>query len=320
MDVFFSEEFFSGDALWYSEANITTTPMIPSAFEVYREEPKKGSFMQTSWINSDNKMNLNKRMIDLLRRRRSSSSSSKYNISHVDHEHEKERCYRHMINERIRREKQKQSYFTLHSMLPVGTKNDKNSIVQIATMKIQELETYKEELKREQMKLKEALMERNININNKNKNNKIKVRVAKPINSGVDLMVEVLNCLKRLGLRAINIRSHFSSDEFYAELDIQTEDRVQGWGPVPRSGPGPSQGQGWVRVQDGSGSGSGAGDKVRGLGSGLGLGSISGSKFVTGTDPLPRPGLGLGPRSGIEFTVRGRGRGVGPSLGLGFGV
>ncbi|KAM6545619.1 hypothetical protein CsatB_026355 [Cannabis sativa] len=222
MDVFFSEEFFSGDALWYSEANITTTPMIPSAFEVYREEPKKGSFMQTSWINSDNKMNLNKRMIDLLRRRRS-SSSSKYNISHVDHEHEKERCYRHMINERIRREKQKQSYFTLHSMLPVGTKNDKNSIVQIATMKIQELETYKEELKREQMKLKEALMERNININNKNKNNKIKVRVAKPINSGVDLMVEVLNCLKRLGLRAINIRSHFSSDEFYAELDIQTE-------------------------------------------------------------------------------------------------
>ncbi|XP_062108190.1 transcription factor bHLH92 [Humulus lupulus] len=216
MDVFFSDECFSGDALWYRETIIPTTR---SAFERYREEPRK-EFMQRS----SNKMNTNKRMIDWLRRRSLRSSNTNNQVD----EHEKERCYRHMMNERLRREKQKQSFLDLHSMLPMGTKNDKKSVVQIATMKIQQLEKYKEELNREKMKLEETLFERNNNNDGNSStvkggtNNKIKVRVANPT-SGVDLMVEVLNCLKKLGLKAINIRSDLSSDEFYAELDIETK-------------------------------------------------------------------------------------------------
>lgn len=51
---------------------------------------------------------------------------------------------------------------------------------------------------------------------------KIKVKVANPI-SGVDSMVELINCLKRLGLKARNIRSVFTKEELSVELEIETK-------------------------------------------------------------------------------------------------
>ena len=99
--------------------------------------------------------------------------------------------------------------------------NDKNSIVQIATLQIQQLERYKEELRRQSMEL-EAILAGNNEENITTKGTKIKLRVANPA-SGVDSMVEVLNCLKKLGLKARNIRSVFSSEEFSAELEIDAK-------------------------------------------------------------------------------------------------
>ncbi|PON83312.1 Basic helix-loop-helix transcription factor [Trema orientale] len=210
MDVFFPEEYFSGDTLWCCE-NI---PANRSAFEPYREKPRNG-FVQENAFYGSKKMNMNKRMIEFWRRR----SWNKYENN--EGEHEKERCFRHMMNERMRREKQKQSYLALHSMLPMGTKNDKNSIVQIATMKIQQLERYKEELRQQNMELEEILAGGNEE-EIKTKWTKIKLKVANPT-SGVDSMVEVLNCLKKLGLKARNIHSAFSAQEFSAELEIETK-------------------------------------------------------------------------------------------------
>ena len=111
MDVFFPEEYFSGDSLWYIEGN----PVNRSAFEPYREKPRN-EFVQENAFSGSKKMNMNKRMIEFLRGR------SFNMIENNERELEKERCFRHMMNERTRREKQKQSYMTLHSMLPMGTK------------------------------------------------------------------------------------------------------------------------------------------------------------------------------------------------------
>jgi hypothetical protein len=59
-------------------------------------------------------VNTNKRMIDFLRR--------SWHPRIETEEPEKELCFWHMMNERVRRERQKQSYMALPSMLPFGTK------------------------------------------------------------------------------------------------------------------------------------------------------------------------------------------------------
>lgn len=86
-------------------------------------------------------------------------------------------------------------------------------------MKIQQLERYKEELSRQNMELETFFAGNEKEI--RKKGTKIKLKVANPT-SGVDSMVEVLNCLKKLGLKATNIHSVFSSEEFSAELEIET--------------------------------------------------------------------------------------------------
>lgn len=104
------------------------------------------------------------------------------------------------------------------------SQNDKNSIVQAAANKIQLLQRCEERLRRRKVEL-EAVLARNekeMTMIKAGGGTNIKVKVAHPT-SGVDSMVEVLNCLKRLGLKAKNIRSVFSEEEFSAELEIESE-------------------------------------------------------------------------------------------------
>lgn len=58
--------------------------------------------------------NMNKRVLEFARRSWPEPVRSR--------ELDRERGYRHMMNERMRRERQKQSYTALHSLLPQGTK------------------------------------------------------------------------------------------------------------------------------------------------------------------------------------------------------
>ncbi|XP_041007758.1 transcription factor bHLH92-like [Juglans microcarpa x Juglans regia] len=134
-------------------------------------------------------------------------------------EHEKERGFRHMMNERVRRERQKQSYMALHSMLPFGTKSDKKSIIEMASKEIQELNGFVKELKRRNLEVEASLVAVK---GDRPGGAKIRLSVPNPA-SGLDSMVEVLKCLKTLGLKTRTIRSNFSAQEFSTELEIETE-------------------------------------------------------------------------------------------------
>ncbi|KAE8022592.1 hypothetical protein FH972_008380 [Carpinus fangiana] len=196
-----------GDIFWH-EAYVAP-PVSQSAFAAYAEKPRI-EFGSGSSGGDDgrNCVNVNKRMIDFLRR--------SWHPRTETEEPEKERCFRHMMNERLRRERQKQSYMALHSMLPFGTKSDKNSIIQMAAKNIEEMQRRREELQRRKLEVEANLAAA------AEGGAKIRVRVANPA-SGVDSMVEVLKCLKSLGLKTTTIRSNFSAHEFSAELQIDTQ-------------------------------------------------------------------------------------------------
>ncbi|KAG2722162.1 hypothetical protein I3760_02G116700 [Carya illinoinensis] len=208
MEMFFSQDLQS-DMIWY---DIYEAPPVlkQSAFMAYTEGPRIEFGAGNSGWNRGN--NMNKRMVEFLRR--------SWHPKIETQEHEKERGFRHMMNERARRERQKQSYMALHSVLPFGTKSDKSCIIRTATKKIQELQRRVEELKRRN-KVVEASM---VAVEGKRDvgGAKIRVRVPNPA-SGVDSMMEVLKYLKTLGLKARTIRSNFSPREFSAELEIETE-------------------------------------------------------------------------------------------------
>ncbi|GKU85834.1 hypothetical protein SLEP1_g451 [Rubroshorea leprosula] len=161
---------------------------------------------------------MNKRIIEFLRR------------NFGARETERERCFRHMMSERTRREKQKRSYSALHSVLPPGTKGDKNSVVQTATRTIQELEKQKEELQGRNNELEANL----VAINEKDGGRKkIRVRVDNPT-SGIDSMVEVLRCLKKMNAKPRTIQSKFTTQELIAIVEIESKVGV-GTGEVEKA-------------------------------------------------------------------------------------
>ena len=104
----------------------------------------------------------------------------------------------------------------------VFSQTDKNSIVSTAAEKIRQLESCRERLRRRRTELEAALADQKSGEKESEKWTEVKVRLADPT-SGVDSMIEVLNCLKRLGLKSRNIRSVFAEDEFSAELEIETK-------------------------------------------------------------------------------------------------
>ena len=107
-------QLLQGEVLWY-ETN-PAPPVSRSAFVPYPNTPRieLGLESASGCNNGVNSGNMNKRMIEFLRKSWPTTIETK--------DTEKERCFRHMMNERMRREKQKTSYLALHSMLPLGTK------------------------------------------------------------------------------------------------------------------------------------------------------------------------------------------------------
>lgn len=87
-----------------------------SAFVDYPGRTLAGFGSEGRWDRGAREENVHKRMIEFLKKRWESAKM-------VDPmEAERERNHKHMINERMRRVKQKQSLQELHKLLPQGTK------------------------------------------------------------------------------------------------------------------------------------------------------------------------------------------------------
>ncbi|KAL3507711.1 hypothetical protein ACH5RR_033093 [Cinchona calisaya] len=199
MDEHFFQYYSQGDGdqvSWFGE--FLPFPVINehgSAFVKYARQPLHG-FGSKGWTNDLGKNstpNANKRMIEFLMK------SWKTPV-----EAQRERNHKHMIDERMRR-------------------GDKNSVVQMATERVQELQRCKEELKNRKAELELALLAAENQDNEKNMEEaEIKLRVAHP-SSGIDSMLEVLKCLKSTGTNTKAIQSTFSSQEFSAALQIEAK-------------------------------------------------------------------------------------------------
>lgn len=107
MEHFFQYD-FQENISWSDEV----LPVNQSAFVRYTMKPMEGFGIE--YDVTKNHRNIKKRMTEFLIRCR--------NLAKQTNESEKERSRLHMISERMRREKQRQSYLGLHSLLPSGTK------------------------------------------------------------------------------------------------------------------------------------------------------------------------------------------------------
>jgi hypothetical protein len=117
MDPFYPEnllgEVFFDEPLASNPMNFVMTQQPlptqnPSAFVQYRDQPKI-SFLE------ENSNTMNKRMVAFLRK---SLPLERNKVA----ECERERGFKHMISERMRRQRQRQCCSNLHSVLPKGTK------------------------------------------------------------------------------------------------------------------------------------------------------------------------------------------------------
>lgn len=99
------------EIFWPSEPPV---PMPQSSFVPYTKPSAWYSY--TGNENSSKRPNAHKRMIDFLRR----IPKNKANNNTTEFENDKN--YRHRMNERLRREKEKNTFGALHSLLPPGTK------------------------------------------------------------------------------------------------------------------------------------------------------------------------------------------------------
>ncbi|KAL0457083.1 UNVERIFIED_CONTAM: hypothetical protein Slati_1047500 [Sesamum latifolium] len=215
MDEFFQLYNSPGSISWFEEALLVDQ----SAFVRYADQPFEALASRCSWKGSNHRINVNRRMIEFLKR---SQVAPAVLIEVI--EPDKDRIHKHRMDERMRREKHKQGYVALHELLPFGTKSDKKSILEMAAKEIEELQKYKKELKRQNRGMEMVLDA----LKNETAVEKaeIKLKVAYPA-SGVDSMLEVLRCLKNTGSTATAIQSSFSEHEFDAVLEIETKIRAQ---------------------------------------------------------------------------------------------
>uniref|UniRef100_A0A0D3E6A2 Uncharacterized protein n=1 Tax=Brassica oleracea var. oleracea TaxID=109376 RepID=A0A0D3E6A2_BRAOL len=121
MDTFFLDSIWEEEDIFWDliagdvsgNADNTVSVLNRSAFRSYVRDTEQ------TMVSSSSSVNVNKRMLNLLRKIWEENKNALAP--------EKERCRQHMMKERTRRMKQKQSYLALHSLLPFATKNDKNS-------------------------------------------------------------------------------------------------------------------------------------------------------------------------------------------------
>ncbi|KAL0414403.1 UNVERIFIED_CONTAM: hypothetical protein Sradi_1642000 [Sesamum radiatum] len=139
MDEFFQLYNSPGSISWFEEALLVDQ----SAFVRYTDQPFEALASKSSWDGSNHRINVNRRMIEFLKR----SRVAPVLIEVI--EPDEDRIHKHRMDERMRREKHKQGYLALHELLPLGTKNDKKSILEMAAKEIEELQMYKNELKRQ---------------------------------------------------------------------------------------------------------------------------------------------------------------------------
>ncbi|KAH7666087.1 Myc-type basic helix-loop-helix (bHLH) domain-containing protein [Dioscorea alata] len=147
------------------------------------------------------------------------------------------RLFRHMMKERLRREKISQCYADLYSIILPRPKADKNSIVQSAAVYLKELQICKEELRRQNKMLREKIDTGNIlrskgidsrteyemkDDNMSIEETKIEVQLMNPV-STIDSMIEALQCMKGMGVKAMSIHSEFYGDEFTTMMTINTK-------------------------------------------------------------------------------------------------
>nr|GME07476.1 transcription factor bHLH92 [Ipomoea batatas] len=215
------DEFFQNNGCSHQETAtlqwFDDFPLVnPSAFVKYVDQRVGGMGKKGDGSGSSRDGNANKRMMEFLGKMWKPALQTMQTAQ--------ERVHRHMISERMRRERQKQSYLALHRLLPLGTKGDKNTIIQMAAARIQELEMCKEELMRRNSEIEMTLAASN-NENNEGVSNKgkiINVKVTYP-SCGIDSMLQVLKCLKNSGTKLRSMHSNFSPQEFSALLEIEAK-------------------------------------------------------------------------------------------------
>ncbi|KAG9452556.1 hypothetical protein H6P81_005460 [Aristolochia fimbriata] len=211
MDLFLQEDFLT--EIPWSSSEAATRPAVPGAF--LSAFLPYGAF--TADNNSsgiyENRTNLNKRMIAMLR----SIHGSRVEAEKVDNSGQ---CYRHMITERQRRKKMKQSFKDLHALLPPGTKANMNSTVEIAGVQLRNLQDQMKELQQRNLELRGKIAG-NSNSNAAAGFSKIKFRVENP-SDAVESMIQVLKRLKTMELRAVTINSDLSVSDFSAAIEIES--------------------------------------------------------------------------------------------------
>ncbi|PHU21797.1 hypothetical protein BC332_06904 [Capsicum chinense] len=146
------EEFFQV-SWFYDDETYNNFVVNQSAFVSFESKLSDEFGVYSYGSVSTNHRNMNKRAMEFLKKNWI-SKNGQVKI-------EKEKGHKHMIKERIRREKQKQSYLALHKLLPMGTKGEKNAIVQTAASRIEELQKYKENLKKRNDELEMMILAEN---------------------------------------------------------------------------------------------------------------------------------------------------------------
>ncbi|KAK9146483.1 hypothetical protein Sjap_006386 [Stephania japonica] len=185
-------------------------PLRPTAFTKYRKSLDQLEI--TSSFASSNHQNMNKRMLGILRSIHDSKNTKRVVV-------EDDRSYRHMMNERFRRHRQKESYLALHSILPSRTKVDKSSIAKTAAAHIRETREIRDELMKKNWEIREKMLE--IEGDKAEEMTRMNIGVKSP--RAIESLVVVLKCLKGLELKARAVRSEFSQEGFSAVLDIQSK-------------------------------------------------------------------------------------------------
>ncbi|XP_068489913.1 transcription factor bHLH92 [Phaseolus vulgaris] len=187
-------------------------PATQSAFVPYTDLPRRNNP-----LNGSNSESTSKRMLAFLRK---SFPLERKNVE----ENERDRSFRHMISERMRRQRQRQCCLALHSILPHGTKTDNNSVIQAAAKGIVRLQGCREELQRKNCEA-EANVE-GVFVRKHDRGSKIAhLRIAHP-KCGIDSMVERLKWLKEEGVDSRSIKSSFSPKELFAVLEIESGEEV----------------------------------------------------------------------------------------------